>query len=197
MVLVAATGNDGSSSAAFPAGDRGVIGVSNTDQSDTLNASSNYGAGYVPCRPRDDILTVVPGGGTTTVTGTSASAAHVAAAAALLRAADGSLSNGVIVGRLARTADAAGTVAETGNGRLNLARAFSDTSTDSVQPAGAAPVGDGGPFVGPYLVAAKSVNFVPTAVSTTEGNSGITLLTFTVNTNGSGTGTVQFATSPG
>ena len=44
MVLVAATGNDGSSSAAFPAGDRGVIGVSNTDPSDALNASSNYGA---------------------------------------------------------------------------------------------------------------------------------------------------------
>src|SRR5207249_11711985 len=30
VVLVAATGNDGSSSSAFPAGDRGVIGVSNT-----------------------------------------------------------------------------------------------------------------------------------------------------------------------
>ena len=43
VVLVAATGNDGSSSAAFPAGDRGVIGVSNTDQSDALNASSNHG----------------------------------------------------------------------------------------------------------------------------------------------------------
>src|SRR6185295_10142695 len=38
VVVVAATGNDGSSSAAFPAGDRGVVGVSNTDQSDTLNA---------------------------------------------------------------------------------------------------------------------------------------------------------------
>ncbi len=156
VVLVAATGNDGSSSASFPAGDRGVVGVSNTDQSDTLNASSNYGADTFLAAPGTDILTVVPGGGTTSVTGTSASAAHVAAAAALLRAADGSLSNGVIVGRLARTADAAGTVAQTGNGRLNLARAFADTSTGSVQPAGAAPVGDGGPFVGPYVVAAPS-----------------------------------------
>ncbi len=53
VVLVAATGNDGSSAPTFPAGDRGVIGVSNTDQSDTLNASSNYGAVDVPCRPRD------------------------------------------------------------------------------------------------------------------------------------------------
>ncbi len=42
-VLVAATGNDGSSSPQFPAGDRGVIGVSNTDQNDALAGSSNYG----------------------------------------------------------------------------------------------------------------------------------------------------------
>src|SRR4029078_9813768 len=34
VVRVDATGNDGSSSAAFPAGYRGVVGVSNTDQSD-------------------------------------------------------------------------------------------------------------------------------------------------------------------
>ena len=55
--------------------------------------------------------------------------------------------------RLARNADAVGTTAQTGNGRLNLARAIADTSTDSVKPAGAAPVGSGGPFVGPYAVA--------------------------------------------
>ena len=176
VVLVAATGNDGSSSAAFPAGDRGVVGVSNTDQSDTLNASSNYGADTFLAAPGTDILTVVPGGGTTSVTGTSASAAHVAAAAALLRAADGSLTNGVIVGRLARTADAAGTVAQTGNGRLNLARAFSDTSTGSIQPEGAAPVGDGGPFVGPYVAAARQL-----------------LLTFA----GTGTGTVKITPNTG
>ena len=43
VVVVAATGNDGSSTTTFPAGDRGVIGVSNTDQADALAASSNYG----------------------------------------------------------------------------------------------------------------------------------------------------------
>src|SRR5204862_5975760 len=42
-VLVAATGNDGSSTATFPAGDRGVMGVSSTDASDALSGSSNYG----------------------------------------------------------------------------------------------------------------------------------------------------------
>src|SRR6266550_3844442 len=156
VILVAATGNDGSSTPAFPAGDHGVVGVSNTDQNDGLNASSNYGADTFLAAPGTDIVSIVPGGGTSTFTGTSASAAHVAAAAALLRAQDGSLSNGVVVGRLARTADAAGTAAETGNGRLNLARAFADTSTAAVTPAGAAPVGSGGPFVGPYVIAASS-----------------------------------------
>ena len=45
----------------------------------------------------------------------------------------------MIVGRLARSADAVGTRSETGNGRLNLARAVADQGTDAVKPAGAAP----------------------------------------------------------
>src|SRR5919205_129550 len=40
VVVVAATGNDGSSTPQFPAGDRGVIGFSNTDSYDNLNPSS-------------------------------------------------------------------------------------------------------------------------------------------------------------
>ena len=127
VVVVAATGNDGSSTVTFPAGDRGVIGVSNTDSSDALNASSNYGDDTFLGAPGTGIVTPDAGGGNTSVTGTSASAAEVSAAAALLRAVDPSASNGVIVGRLARNADAAGTAAQTGNGRLNLARAIGDT----------------------------------------------------------------------
>ena len=46
----------------------------------------------------------------------------------------------MIVNRLGESADAAGTVDQTGNGRLNLARALGDASTVEVQPAGA-PVG--------------------------------------------------------
>ena len=68
---------------------------------------------------------------TVSVTGTSASAAIVAGAAAQLIAADPSASPGVIVGRLARNADPDGGV---GNGRVNLARALGDTSTDAVVP---------------------------------------------------------------
>ncbi len=108
VVVVAATGNDGSSSVTFPAGDRGVVGVSATDPSDALAPSSNYGADTFLAAPGVDILTTAPGGGSTSITGTSASSAIVAAAAALLRANDPGATNGVIVARLARNADPAG-----------------------------------------------------------------------------------------
>ena len=58
--------------------------------------------------PGVGITADTPDGTTTSITGTSASAALVAGAAALLKANDACASNGVIVGRLARNADAAG-----------------------------------------------------------------------------------------
>src|SRR5439155_15557679 len=135
-VLVAATGNDNSAAATYPAGDEKVMGVSATDSSDSLWSGSNYGADTFIAAPGVDIAADDPAGGTSAVTGTSASAAFVAGAAALLKAADATASNGIIVGRLARNHDAAGTQAETGNGRLNLARAIGDVDTTSVVPAG-------------------------------------------------------------
>ena len=139
VVVVAATGNDGSSEPTYPAGDHGVIGVSDTNRSDRLDGSSNYGADTFLGAPGTDIRTLRTGGGTTTITGTSASSAEVAAAAALLRAIDPGASNGIIVGRLARSAAAVGTRAETGNGRLDLRRAVADQGTAPVTPLGAAP----------------------------------------------------------
>jgi subtilisin family serine protease len=153
-VLVAATGNAGSTEPTYPAGDAKVVGVSATDQADALWASSNSGTAAFMAAPGVGIVADAVGGGTTSVTGTSSSAAIVAGAAALLRAKDPAASPGTIVGRLARNADPAGTVAQTGNGRVNVARAVADTATTEVVPAGAAPLGAGGPFVGPYVAAA-------------------------------------------
>jgi subtilisin family serine protease len=145
-VLVAATGNGGVNAATFPAGDRGVIGVSATDPSDNLASSSNYGQDTFLAAPGTDIYTTGASSDYVEISGTSASAAIVAGAAAFMRAMDPDLANGVVVGRLARTADTAGTQDQTGNGRINMARALADTSTDSIEPAGAAPVGSGGPY---------------------------------------------------
>ena len=145
VVVVAATGNDGSSAPQFPAGDRGVVGVSNTDNVDNLNASSDYGDDTFLAAPGTGILTTTLNNSYASITGTSAAAAIVAGAAALMRATSVSAtSNGVIVSRLARNADVAGTATQTGNGRLNLQRSVLDTSSDSIEPAGAAPVGGGG-----------------------------------------------------
>nr|MBA2381651.1 S8 family serine peptidase [Chloroflexota bacterium] len=83
VVLVAATGNDGSSVAAFPAGDAGVIGVSATTSADTLASFSNYGQAVFLGAPGSGIISL---GGS--ISGTSAAAAHVAGAAALLAAND-------------------------------------------------------------------------------------------------------------
>ncbi len=155
VVVVAATGNDGSSSASYPAGDRGVVGVSSTNEADQLDADSNHGDDTFLGAPGEGIRTLAAGGGTVTVSGTSAASAEVAAAAALLRAIDPGASNGVIVGRLGRSAADVGTRAETGNGRLDLARAVADEGTASVRPAGVG--ASGGPFVGPYVAAKKNL----------------------------------------
>src|SRR4029079_3416216 len=119
--------------------------------------SSNYGDDTFLAAPGEGILTTSAGGGYASVSGTSASAAAVAGAAGLLRAIDPSASAGVVVNRLAESADAAGTAAQTRTGRMNVARASTDASMASVKPAGAAPVGDGGPFVGPYIASARQL----------------------------------------
>src|SRR5256886_10672687 len=162
VVLVAATGNDAVSTPTFPAGDRGVMGVSGTDPSDALAPFSNSGPSVFIAAPATDIQTTTTGDAYTVISGTSASAAIVAGAAGFMRAVDPTLTNGVIVGRLARMADPAGTQDQTGNGRINMARALADTGTDFVQPAGAAPVGGGGPFVGPYKAAVTTITTTTT-----------------------------------
>ncbi len=156
VVLVAATGNDAVSDPTYPAGDRGVMGVSATDSSDALALFSNYGADTFLAAPGVDIVTTGSDYVTyPSISGTSASAAIVAGVAAFMKANDPTLENGVIVGRMAESADPAGTAGQTGNGRVNMYRAVTDTSDTFVQPAGAP---GGGPIVGPYKIAARTVS---------------------------------------
>ncbi len=164
VVLVAATGNDASSTPTYPAGDHGVIGVSATDLNDNLAFFSNYGPDVFVAAPGTDILTTDLNGNYVSISGTSASAAIVAGVAAFQKAVDMSLSNGVIVGRLASTADPAGTTDQTGNGRVNMARALSNTGIDPIEPIGAP---GGGPIVGPYTVAtAKTITGITVGAQT-------------------------------
>ncbi|HEY5515821.1 MAG TPA: S8 family serine peptidase, partial [Pengzhenrongella sp.] len=165
-VLVAADGNDGTVAKSYPAGDRGVMGIASTDDADALAADSNHGPQTFLAAPGVDILTTAANADTdpltddeySSVSGTSAAAAEVAGAAAVLRALDPTATNAVIVGRLARSAAPVLTRAETGNGRLDLARAAADTGTDPVTPAGVNGAAEGGPFVGPYTAASTTTD---------------------------------------
>src|SRR5205807_8750495 len=94
VVLDGATGNDGSSTPTYPAGDRGVMGTANTDSNDTLNPSSNTGADVFLAAPGTNILTTSAGGGYNSITGTSAAAAEVAGAAGLIKATSPNATNG-------------------------------------------------------------------------------------------------------
>jgi subtilisin family serine protease len=140
-VLVAAVGNEGLGSGSYPAGHQGVVGVSATDENDAFAPFSNFGASVFLAAPGVNIEGTSLGNGYSAWSGTSTSAAIVAAAAAQMRAVFPGISNGAIIGRLARNADPAGTQEQTGNGRLNMARAFADTALDEVKPVGAPPTG--------------------------------------------------------
>src|SRR2546427_9831544 len=77
-VLVAATGNEGSSAPTYPAGDANVMGVSATDSNDVLWPGSNYGSNTFIAAPGVDITADAVSSGTTSISGTSASSAFVA-----------------------------------------------------------------------------------------------------------------------
>ncbi|HEX4655551.1 MAG TPA: S8 family serine peptidase, partial [Mycobacteriales bacterium] len=175
-VVVAATGNDGSNSPTYPAGDAGVMGIAGSDQTDQPWANSNTGADTFLAAPATNIPADATDGSATSITGTSASAAMVAGAAALLHANDPLATNAIVDGRLARTANPVGTPDQTGNGRLDLARAVADASTDPVTPLGAP---GGGPFVGPYVAAALADGDGSMAVSPTTATAASTGNTFT------------------
>src|SRR5207237_7252254 len=83
VVLVAATGNSGSSAASYPAGMPNVIGVAASDPLDNMVSSSNTGSAAVAA-PGVAIDATQPGGGYGSISGTSASAALIAGEAALL-----------------------------------------------------------------------------------------------------------------
>jgi thermitase len=84
ILVVAAAGNNGSSSPTFPASYESVLAVGATTPTDARASFSNFGSWLDIAAPGLNILSTVPGNGYQSYNGTSMACPHVAAAAGLL-----------------------------------------------------------------------------------------------------------------
>src|SRR5438094_1164125 len=128
-VLVAATGNNATSAATYPAGMANVIGVAATDRNDVVTATSNTGSAAVAA-PGVDIYATRPGATYANLTGTSASAAETAGLAALLIASGKSNS-----AASAQIRGATDPVAGRSFGRINVLKALTTVAPPQPTPA--------------------------------------------------------------
>ena len=123
VVIVAAAGNENSSSATYPASSANVIGVCATDQADAKGSFSNYGVNVDVCASGVNIWSTVRGGSYQAWNGTSMAAPNAAGVAALVAAAHPTWTNSQIRQALENTTDNIGSATYFGRGRLNAARA--------------------------------------------------------------------------
>jgi subtilisin family serine protease len=124
-VLIAAAGNNGSSTTMYPAAYPNVIAVSATTSSDTLASFSSYGSFVDLSAPGLDITAPWIGSGYVTISGTSFSSPLTAGVAALALSRNPALSNSQINSLLTANADDIGVAGYDiyfGAGRLNAAR---------------------------------------------------------------------------
>jgi len=109
VLLVAASGNDGTGNILYPAAYESVIAVGATNSSNTLWSSSNYGDEQELVAPGVDIISILPYGNVfygpyLVVSGTSMASPHVSGVAALVKALFPSMTNQDIRQRLRETA---------------------------------------------------------------------------------------------
>lgn len=85
VICVAAAGNSGQETMAYPAAVKGVLGVASTNNSDQQSTFTNYGSYLVEITaPGEGVITTYPGGYYAAGWGTSFSAAWVSGAAAII-----------------------------------------------------------------------------------------------------------------
>ena len=144
VVVVAAAGNESSSTPTFPGAYPGVLAVAASNAADQVSAFSNWGTWVDLAAPGDTILsTFPPGGGCASncfgiETGTSQSSPIVAGVAALMLAVNPSLSGSTVSSLINSTAfPIAGTGSKVAFGRVDAGKAVQaaiNAGTSNPQP---------------------------------------------------------------
>ena len=124
-VLIAAAGNNGTSTTVYPAAYPNVVAVSATTSADTLASFSSYGSFVDLSAPGQDITTTWINSSYVTISGTSFSSPLTAGVAALALSRNPGLSNAQLSSLLTSNTDDLGAVGYDtffGSGRLNAAK---------------------------------------------------------------------------
>src|SRR6266478_5118700 len=124
VVLVAAAGNESTSSPVYPAAFSGsVVGIASTTDWDTRSSFSNYGTSDAwIAAPGEYVISTFPGGTYASASGTSFSSPLVAGAAALLLSAQPSLNQAAAASALSHAVQL---TPDLQNGRLDVYQAVS------------------------------------------------------------------------
>jgi thermitase len=156
VVIVAAAGNNASSTPFYPAAYPNVIAVASTDYNDHLAPSSDYGDWVDVAAPGGNIWSTLPNNGYDYRSGTSMASPHVAGLAALVftRVADANgngLLNDEVRSCIEKNADNVG-LSGIGSGRINAYKAVQCSSSS--------------PLPSPTPMATSTPSPVPTATAT-------------------------------
>jgi len=176
-LVVAAAGNENTTSPRYPAAYPGVLGVGASTQTDGRASFSNYGTYVDIAAPGVEILSTVPGGGYQEWDGTSMAAPFVAGAAALLWGKWSTLTSSEVAYLLTSTGDPVSGF-PSGVKRLDVANAFR-YKLGSLPPPGGALLGividaNTGFPIAQATVTAKSGSVSKTAKTRANGTFTIT-----------------------
>lgn len=128
-VVVAAVGNDNTSTLMYPAAYPNVFGVASTTSTDSRSSFSNYGSYVDVCAPGSSIYSTIPFSGFGYLSGTSMAAPLVTSLFALLKAANPTFTRADLEYRIRTTTDNIdyrnpSYVGQLGTGRINAIAAL-------------------------------------------------------------------------
>jgi thermitase len=165
VVLVAAAGNNGNSTAFYPAACANVVAVSATDSSDKRPTWSNYGSYVDLSAPGVSVLTLQGSSSYAYWNGTSFSSPVAAGVVALMAAANPGLANAGVVDALLKNSDDIGTAGFDnfyGHGRVNARRAVAAVVNPVPQDGTAPSVAFSSPADGAILAGTVNVGLSAT-----------------------------------